>query len=95
MILRPSDPTHFQTAGQLHALLLMLMLYPEIRKKAQAEIDHVVGPERLPHFSDRDKLPYVEACLTEAFRLHTLSPTGKSGVCPAFRPSIERTLSPI
>ncbi|TCD66421.1 hypothetical protein EIP91_001412 [Steccherinum ochraceum] len=64
------------TAGQLHALLLMFMLYPEIRKKAQAEIDQVVGPERLPHFSDRDKLPYVEACLTEGFRLHTLSPTG-------------------
>ncbi|TCD64628.1 hypothetical protein EIP91_003830 [Steccherinum ochraceum] len=62
------------TAGQLHALLLLMMLYPEIRQKAQAEIDQVVGSERLPDFSDRDRLPYVKACLTEAFRLHTLVP---------------------
>ncbi|THH33199.1 hypothetical protein EUX98_g986 [Antrodiella citrinella] len=62
------------TVGQTHGLFLLLMLNPEAQKKAQEELDRVVGPERLPDFSDRDNLPYVEAFLKEATRLHTLTP---------------------
>ena len=66
----------------MHAFYLMMMLFPEARKKAQQEIDKVVGPERLPDFNDRENLPYVEACMKEAMRLHTLVPSGGTRQAP-------------
>ncbi|KAF9255785.1 cytochrome P450 [Marasmius fiardii PR-910] len=47
---------------------LAMLQYPEIMKKAQEEIDRVVGTDRLPNFSDRDSLPYVEALMLEVWR---------------------------
>ena len=55
----------------------MMMLTPHARKKAQEEMDRVVGHDRLPHFTDRDNLPYLEACMNEGLRLHILAPNGK------------------
>lgn len=49
---------------------------PEIQKRAQAEIDSVVGHDRLPEFKDRDNLPYIEALLSEVFRWMTVTPLG-------------------
>jgi hypothetical protein len=37
-------------------------------KKAQEEIDAVIGLERLPELTDRDNLPYVEAVMEETLR---------------------------
>lgn len=36
---------------------LAILLYPEVQKKAQAELDEVIG-DRLPTLEDRTKLPY-------------------------------------
>lgn len=33
-----------------------MALFPEVAKKAQAEIDAVVGNDRLPTFTDREHL---------------------------------------
>ena len=41
---------------------------PDIQKKAQAEIDRVIGSHRLPNFEDRQYLPYIEAIYREVFR---------------------------
>lgn len=41
-----------------------MTLYPEVQKKAQEELDRVVGHERLPEFQDRDNLPYLNALAT-------------------------------
>lgn len=41
-----------------------MTLHPEIQKKAQAEIDMVVGSDRLPEFTDREQLPYVNAVVS-------------------------------
>ena len=41
---------------------------PEVMKKAQEELDRVVGKERLPDFSDRDNLPYIDALIKELLR---------------------------
>ena len=38
-----------------------MTLYPEVQKKAQEEIDRVVGNDRLPSFADYDNLPYIRA----------------------------------
>jgi len=37
-------------------------------KRAQAEIDAVVGTDRLPEFDDRPSLPYVDAIIREVLR---------------------------
>jgi len=48
--------------------LLAMVAHPEALAQAQKEIDAVVGSERLPTFTDRPNLPYVEAILNETLR---------------------------
>ncbi|KAJ7263401.1 cytochrome P450 [Mycena rebaudengoi] len=48
------------TGGTVTVFILAMVLYPECQKKAQAEIDSVIGSSRLPTFEDRENLPYVE-----------------------------------
>lgn len=48
--------------------ILAMLKYPEIQRRAQDEIDAVVGKDRLPTFEDREQLPYVRAVCTEVFR---------------------------
>ncbi|EGO24642.1 hypothetical protein SERLADRAFT_408541 [Serpula lacrymans var. lacrymans S7.9] len=43
-----------------------------VQKKAQAEIDAVVGNNRLPTLADRVSLPYVEALSQEVVRWHAV-----------------------
>ena len=52
-----------------------MALHPDVQRKAQAELDRVVGPQRLPDFSDRSALPYVNALLKELARWHVVIPT--------------------
>ena len=55
-----------------------MTLYPEVQRKAQAEIDQIVGNSRLPDFSDEVTLPYVQAVLKEVLRWHPVTPLGLS-----------------
>jgi len=54
----------------LQTFILAMVLYPDVYKKAQAEMDRVIGRDRLPELSDRDSLPYLEAIVLEIFRWH-------------------------
>lgn len=54
----------------------VLNILPDVQKKAQAEIDAVIGNDRLPRLSDREHLPYVCAVVTEVLRWHNVAPTG-------------------
>lgn len=56
--------------------LLALLLHPTAQARSQAEIDSVVGRERLPDFSDRKGLPYVSAICREVLRSHVILPLG-------------------
>lgn len=56
------------TDSSVSMFLLAMILYPEVQIKAQEEIDRVVGDSRLPDFSDRERLPYVEAVYLETLR---------------------------
>ena len=49
---------------------------PEFQEKAQAEIDRVVGQERLPDYNDRESLPYIEAMYREILRWRPPGPLG-------------------
>jgi cytochrome P450 len=52
------------------------MQNPEVQRKAQDEIDAVVGTDRLPTFADRSSLPYVEAVYLETLRYTAPVPLG-------------------
>ncbi|KAI0352715.1 cytochrome P450 [Trametes cingulata] len=56
--------------------LLQMQLHPETAAKARQEIDSVVGTDRLPTFSDRPSLPYVDAVMTECLRTAAPVPLG-------------------
>lgn len=45
-----------------------MMVFPDVQKKAQAELDHVVGPDRLPNIDDYPNLPYIRCCIKETLR---------------------------
>ena len=45
-----------------------MLLYPEAQRAAHAELDRVIGRERLPEFEDRESLPYINALLKEVLR---------------------------
>ena len=49
---------------------------PEVLRKAQAEIDAVVGAARLPSFNDRPNLPYIDALVKEVLRYMPVAPMG-------------------
>lgn len=48
--------------------MLAMTLHPEAQKRAQEEIDEVIGDERLPTFADRDQLPYLWNVFREVMR---------------------------
>ncbi|KIK42208.1 hypothetical protein CY34DRAFT_758908, partial [Suillus luteus UH-Slu-Lm8-n1] len=64
------------TTFTLHVFLLAMVLNPEVQAKAQAEIDRVVGKDRLPDFDDRLSLPYLDAVLRETLRWYPVAPFG-------------------
>ncbi|KAF5346450.1 hypothetical protein D9756_010068 [Leucocoprinus leucothites] len=64
------------TVSAEYAFHLAMVLFPEVQRKAQAEIDAVIGNDRLPTFQDIPNLPYVGAIVTEILRWNSVAPTG-------------------
>lgn len=52
--------------------IAMMMLFPEAQKKAHEEIDTVISQGRLPDFSDRENLPYLQSVVYETMRYEGL-----------------------
>jgi len=65
-----------QTVSSIYAFYLAMTLFPHVAKKAQAEIDAVVGTDRLPTFDDREHMPYSNALLKEVLRWNAVTPIG-------------------
>ncbi|KZV89549.1 cytochrome P450 [Exidia glandulosa HHB12029] len=57
-----------------YTFFLLMTLYPEIQARAQAEIDAVIGPDALPTWADRERLPYVDALIKEMMRWAPVAP---------------------
>ena len=61
----------------IHSLFLAMLLFPDVLRKAQQELDAVVGNDRLPSFADRNNLPYINALAIELLRWHSAAPLSK------------------
>jgi len=53
-----------------------MVAFPEAQRRAQAELDAVVGRDRLPTFSDAPHLPYIHAIVRETLRWRPVAPLG-------------------
>ncbi|KAG6816067.1 hypothetical protein H0H93_008582 [Arthromyces matolae] len=58
----------------LSQFIMAMALSPKVQARAQKEIDDVIGRDRLPDFSDRDSLPYMECVFKESLRWGTPAP---------------------
>jgi cytochrome P450 len=56
--------------------IAVLLISPDVQAKAQAEIDAVIGPGRLPVLEDKPRLPYLNAVVKEVLRWKPIVPTG-------------------
>ncbi|KAI1326322.1 cytochrome P450 [Xylariaceae sp. FL0255] len=56
------------TAATLYGFVCALLLFPEVQRKAQQELDLVIGTEHLPTLDDEPNLPYIRACVKESLR---------------------------
>jgi cytochrome P450 len=57
------------TSGHTLASILFLAQYPEFQDKARKELAEVCGTERMPEWSDFDKLPYINSIIKESLRM--------------------------
>ncbi|KAJ2928727.1 hypothetical protein H1R20_g8376, partial [Candolleomyces eurysporus] len=62
-------------ASSISTFFLAMLIRPEVQMKAQAELDQVVGPHRLPTLDDRHNLPYITAIVKEVMRWQPPCPT--------------------
>jgi len=68
------------TMSVISSFLLAITLHPDVQAKGRAEIDRVVGRDRLPTFEDRQSLPYIESIYRETMRMNPSVPLGVSHV---------------
>ncbi|TBU39014.1 cytochrome P450 [Dichomitus squalens] len=64
------------TVTTMKTFVLAMVLHPNVYQRARAELDRVIGPERLPDFEDRESLPYLECVVREVFRWNPPVPLG-------------------
>lgn len=62
------------SAGTMEWAMSLLLANPEVIKKAQNELDHCVGNDRLVNESDLPKLPYLNCIIKETTRLYPAGP---------------------
>ena len=62
------------TAISVEWAMAELIKNPRVQQKAQAELDHVIGFNRVMTESDFSNLPYLQCVAKEAMRLHPPTP---------------------
>ncbi|KAF5384919.1 hypothetical protein D9615_001120 [Tricholomella constricta] len=66
------------TVSALGTFFYAMLVNSDAQRKAQEEIDTVVGTNRLPDYDDRPTLPYIEAIYREVMRWRPVTPLGIS-----------------
>ena len=64
------------TRAALSWWTLAMLMYPEVQKLAQDELDAVIGRARAPTFADMPHLPYINAMVKEVIRWAPINPIG-------------------
>jgi cytochrome P450 len=64
------------TSKSQEFLIALMMHYPDVQAKVHAELDSVATGRRYIDMNDKDKLPYTEATLSEAWRHVAVAPFG-------------------
>ncbi|KAI0774005.1 cytochrome P450 [Fomes fomentarius] len=64
------------TVSSITTFFLAMSCFPEVQRKAQAELDAVIGPDRIPTLEDRERLPYLNAVYLEILRWIPVAPMG-------------------
>lgn len=54
--------------------LLYLAMHQDVQDKVFAEIKAVIGVEQPPNYSDRARMPYIQAVIQETLRISSLIP---------------------
>ena len=62
------------TASTIRWAVLILINFPDIQLRLQADIDGVITNERQPSLDDKKDLPYVEAFIMETLRFANVAP---------------------
>lgn len=62
------------TTNSVLWILLYMVLYPDIQDRMQAEIDEVVGTQRVLSLTDKGSLPFTEATIMEVQRMTVAVP---------------------
>ncbi|XP_070816721.1 cytochrome P450 2J4-like [Chaetodon trifascialis] len=62
------------TSTTLLWALVFLIKHPDVKDKVHAEIDRVIGQNRLPSMADRANLPYTDAVIHEIQRVGNIVP---------------------
>ncbi|KAF8216142.1 cytochrome P450 [Mycena galopus ATCC 62051] len=59
----------------LSSFFLVMALYPDVQARGQREIDKAIGfPHRLPLFTDRPQMPYIDYICYELLRWNPVTP---------------------
>ncbi|KAG6886565.1 hypothetical protein C0992_003370 [Termitomyces sp. T32_za158] len=66
------------TSATMAWFITAMAAYPEVQKRAQGELDAIVGRSHMPVSSDFPNLPYIRAIVKEVLRWHPVGPIGKS-----------------
>lgn len=66
----------FTVGGPLYCFFLAMVLHPEWQEKCRAEIDAVVGSDRIVELTDSPELPILRACIKECLRWRPPVPLG-------------------
>ncbi|KAJ3567141.1 hypothetical protein NP233_g6559 [Leucocoprinus birnbaumii] len=62
------------TVTTLKTFILGMLMRPDVMRKAQQEIDNLVGTDRLVDFADVPHLPYLSAIIKETLRWNPVTP---------------------
>ena len=76
----PNEPFSIQalqSATMMTWFMLAMVVYPDVQKKCQEELDRVIGRSRMPTMRDKESLPYIRATVRELLRWRATVPLGE------------------
>ena len=71
-LIHPHTPR--QIVSAIHSFFLAMAYQPTIAKKAESEINSIISPDHLPHFTDCPNLLYIDTLVKEVFWWHAVTP---------------------